>query len=246
MLKPENRLIVALDVQDGKNALDLVSLLHKKVEIFKIGLSLFCKEGPEIVKKVIKFGVKVFLDLKFNDIPNTMANAVESISYYSPYMFTVHISSGKEALKRIVSITKQVASKMNIPKPLIMGVTVLTSINQKIIEDEFNIRKNIRSIVHNFALIAKDAGLDGVISSGYDATCIRKSCGKEFIIVVPGIRPRWWVKKNEDQKQILTPYSAIKNGADLIVVGRPIIESDNPLKAVDRIIEEIYQATKNK
>ncbi|MBL7197295.1 MAG: orotidine-5'-phosphate decarboxylase [Candidatus Omnitrophica bacterium] len=214
----KDKLIVALDVDDYKKAKQLVKLLYPVVKIFKVGSQLFTACGPEIVKMIQKKGAKVFLDLKFHDIPNTVKRAVEAAARLKVNMLTVHLAGGREMLEAAVSISK---------RPKIVGVTVLTSKS----------KVNLRDRVLDLAKLAKDVGLDGVVCSAHEATAVRQKFGRNFLIVTPGIRPKG--SSFGDQKRVVTPKQAIKNGADFIVVGRPIIKARNPKKAALEILKEI-------
>lgn len=214
----KNPLIVALDVPTKVKALSLVKGLKDYVSIFKVGPVLFTGYGPGIVKDIKDCGSSVFLDLKLYDIPNTVASTVKAIAELDVSMFTVHISGGKDMLKAAVDARSLY--------PKILGVTVLTSIAEVSIEDVMRLVK-----------LAKDTGLDGVIASPLEIESIRKSVGKDFLIVTPGIRPKGTVAG--DQKRIATPKEAIQKGADYIVIGRPIIESNQPKEVVKQILDEI-------
>lgn len=225
------RLIVALDINSLEEAENLVARLIPEVNIFKVGLGLFTLYGPAAAKMVKDKGGKVFLDLKFHDIPNTVASAVKSASDLGVFILNVHTLGGSEMMRKAAEAVKGLPER-----PLILGVTVLTSMGRKAI-GEVGIKKSVEEEVLNLATMAKDAGLDGVVASPQETSAIRKKLGDDFIIVTPGVRPEWAARG--DQKRIATPSSAIKDGADYIVVGRPIIESDNPVEAARKVIEEM-------
>jgi orotidine-5'-phosphate decarboxylase len=212
------KLIVALDVDSLKKAENLVDTLYPAVKIFKVGSQLFTVCGPEAVKMVNQKGAQVFLDLKFHDIPNTVKKAIEQASSLNVFMLTVHASGGREMLETIAAIPN---------RPKIIGVTVLTSQTQDQIQNK----------VVDLAKLAKDAGLDGVICSVHEAGRIRKELGDDFIIITPGIRLAG--SAIDDQKRVATPEEAIKAGADFVVVGRPIIQADNPLQVAVSIIQDM-------
>jgi orotidine-5'-phosphate decarboxylase len=230
-LAANERLIAALDVKSLDEARALVDKLIPAVKIFKVGLGLFTLYGPASVRMVKDRGGKVFLDLKFHDIPNTVASAVKSASDLGVFILNVHALGGSEMMKRAAEAVKGKAEK-----PKILGVTILTSMDRKAI-NEAGIGKSVEEEVISLAAMAKDAGLDGVVASPLETGAIREKIGKDFIIVAPGVRPEWAAKG--DQKRIATPAEAIRFGADYIVVGRPIIESDNPVEAAGKIIEEM-------
>ncbi len=237
MSKPQ--LIVALDVDTFQEAKKLIDELESVVDVFKIGSQLFTAYGPFVTRYLQAKGKKVFLDLKFHDIPNTVASAVKSAvslslppgdeKNFSPiYMLTVHISGGKEMLEAAVKAAKEQAKKLKVKCPLIVGVTVLTS---QVKEDK------LQALVLERALLAKRVGLDGVVASVEEAPLIRRYCPKNFMVVTPGIRHVG--ADVGDQKRVATPRGAIEGGSNCLVVGRPIIQAENPLKAAKIILKEI-------
>lgn len=233
-LNDSKKLVVALDVPSLIEAEGLINRLISKVKIFKIGLGLFTLHGPEAVKLVQQRGGKVFLDLKFHDIPNTVAHAVISAMKLGVFMINVHTLGGSEMMKRV---SEAIADKPIRPK--VIGVTILTSMDQAAV-NEVGLRRNLEEEVLNLAEMAKNYGLDGVVASPQETAMIRRKLGGNFIIVTPGIRPAWAVSSNkDDQKRVMTPREAVEAGADYIVVGRPIIEASDPLKAASEIIEEM-------
>jgi len=247
MLELKDKLIIALDVDSLDKAEYFVNILYPAVKFFKIGSQLFTACGPEAVKMVGKKGARVFLDLKFHDIPNTVylsvttgtasnilitpvsvegiAGSVKDIMSPPVFMMTVHTMGGVEMLKAAVRGAKEKAEELGISKPFIVGVTRLTS-------DEND--KNTREDVLRAARLAKDAGLDGVVCAVNEATLVREELGKDFIIVTPGIRPKGYAP--DDQKRTATASEALAAGADYIVVGRPILEAKDPLKAFNDLI----------
>jgi len=233
-------LIVALDVYTLEKASGFVKMLYPTVKLFKVGSRLFTAHGPEAVKMVAEKGGKVFLDLKFYDIPQTAYGASSASTMYikpitgteepfeaAVFMMTVHIQGGKKMLEEAMKGATDKARELKIERPRIVGVTVLTSEEQE----------DTAKIVLERAKLAQQAGLDGVVCSVHEAAAVRKACGNAFIIVTPGIRPLG-AEKN-DQNRIATPKEAMKAGANFIVVGRPILEAEDPLKAAEAIIEEL-------
>jgi orotidine-5'-phosphate decarboxylase len=220
----KNKLIVALDVDTLEKAKDLVEKLKNEVKCFKIGSQLFTACGPEAVRMVGEKGAKVFLDLKFHDIPNTVFLAVSSGTSAPVVMMTVHTKGGREMLEAALRGAEKKAQELKIPRPFIVGVTRLTSD-----EDQGNIQAEVLQA----ARMAKDAGLDGVVCAVSEAAAVRKEFGGGFIIVTPGIRAK--NKKTDDQKRTATAAEAIAAGAHFIVVGRPIVEADNPLQALKEL-----------
>lgn len=236
-LTARERLVLALDVDDFKKADELVGKLSDYVGVFKIGNQLFTAEGAKVVNMVNDKGSKVFLDLKFHDIPNTVARAAEVAAKLGVYIFNVHTSGGYEMMKTAAEATKRTSLALGINKPLILGVTLLTSINQEILEKEIGIKKGIEEQVVHLAKLAKAAGLDGVVASSWEIKKIRKACGEDFVILTPGIRPAG--KSSDDQKRVMTPREAIKLGADFLVIGRPIRNAVNPVEAAKEILREM-------
>ncbi len=244
-----DKLIVALDVDTLKKAQYFVDRLYPKVKFFKIGSQLFTACGPEAVSMVGKKNAKVFLDLKFHDIPKTVYSAVatgtassilitstsgadvtrEVKDVIAPpvFMMTVHISGGKEMLIEAVKGAAEKAQELHIKKPFIIGVTRLTS-------DKNN--DNIQRDVLEAARLAKNAGLDGVVCAAHETQIIREEFGQDFIIVNPGIRPKGY--PSDDQSRIATAKEALAAGASFIVVGRPILEADNPLGVIEDMAAE--------
>lgn len=231
MSKFHPQLIVALDVDTLKEAKAMVDTLSQVVDIFKVGSQLFTAEGPKAVEFVLKKNKKVFLDLKYHDIPNTVFNAVNAAWDLGIFMLTVHVQGGKSMLEAAVKAAQEKSRKIGVQKPLIVGITALTSQDN---ED------NIAKIVLDRARLARESGLDGVVASSHEALLIRRELGEKFIIVTPGIRPSGSAKG--DQKRISTPQEAVLNGSNYLVVGRPIIEADHSLVVAKKILKEIEEA----
>ena len=251
-LSARERLVLALDVNNFKKAEELVDKLTDYVGVFKIGNQLFTAEGAKVIKMIQEKGGKVFLDLKFHDIPNTVARAAEVVSKLGVYIFDLHTSGGYEMMKAAVEASKKSSFALGISKPLILGVTLLTSINQEILEKEIGIKKSLEEQVVHLAKLAEAAGLDGVVASPWEIKALRAACGEGFVILTPGIRPvclcvtrRQADKSDDDQKRIMTPQEAIKLGADFIVIGRPITNATNPVKASQEILKEMEEILKD-
>lgn len=236
-LTARERLVLALDVDDFKKADELVSKLSDYVGVFKIGSQLFTAEGAKVVNMVNERGGKVFLDLKFHDIPNTVARAAEVVTKLGVYIFNVHTSGGYEMMRAAAEASEKISLALGVRKPLILGVTLLTSINQEILEKEIGIKKRLEEQVVHLAKVAKVAGLDGVVASPREIKEIRKACGEDFVILTPGIRPAG--KSSDDQKRIMTPLEAIKLGSNFLVIGRPIRNASNPVEAAKEILREM-------
>jgi orotidine-5'-phosphate decarboxylase len=223
------KLIVALDVDSRAQAMRWVKLLYPKVKIFKVGLQLYTACGPRIIQDIREIGAEVFLDLKFNDIPNTMASAAGEARKLKVAMLTVHTLSGPTALKEVARVCRGSKTK-------VLGVTILTSICQHFLKD-LKIQRSLSAEALYLAKMAKRCGLDGVVCPAGEARTTRKYLGKNFIIVSPGIRPKGFAKA--DQRQVATPKAARKAGVDYIVVGRPILKAGDPRKAAEEIIAEL-------
>jgi len=231
-----DRLIVALDVPDRAAALRLVEQLSGAAGMFKIGSQLFTAEGPRLVREIVTSGERVFLDLKFHDIPNTVAGAVESAARLGVSILNVHTLGGSEMM-RAASHAVGDRGVLWITRPAVLGVTVLTSMDKKDLSD-VGITSDLSSEVVRLATLARDSGLDGIVASPHEIRLIRECITAErFIILTPGIRPKWLSKG--DQKRIATPADAIRDGADFIVVGRAITDSPDPRAAAERLLEEI-------
>lgn len=236
-LSAKERLVLALDVDDLKKAEELVNKLSDYVGVFKIGSQLFTAEGTKVVNMVNERGGKVFLDLKFHDIPNTVARAAEVVAKLGVYIFTIHTSGGYKMMKAAAEATAKISKTLGIRKPLILGVTLLTSINQEILEKEIGIKKKLKEQVVALAKLAQAADLDGVVASPHEIKEIRAACGDDFIILTPGIRPA--DESLDDQKRVMTPREALSRGADFLVVGRPIRNATNPVEAAKKILREM-------
>ncbi len=232
MAKQKPQLIVALDVDTMDEAKRLVDALAPVVDIFKIGSQLFTAAGPASVRYAQERGKKVFLDLKFHDIPNTVASAVASaVGMNGLFMLTVHTQGGEEMLRLAATAGAKKAAELGSKKPLIVGVTVLTSDAK---------RDNLEKVVLERAKLAKAAGLDGIVASVEEAAVIRRELGPEFVIVTPGIRSA--NDDKGDQKRVATPAEAIRQGSDFLVVGRPIVKAPDPLAAAQKILDEMRKA----
>jgi len=231
-LKPHERIFVALDTAELKEALELSRALKGLVGGVKLGKEFFTACGPEGVQAVNDCGMPVFLDLKFHDIPNTVASAIKASMLLSPYMVNVHASGGETMMRAAI----QSAEKESEKRPLILGVTVLTSMDKSDLSG-VGIKSSIPDQVLRLASLCQISGLDGVVCSAQEVEVLREHFGKNFILVVPGIRPHW-ASKN-DQKRIVTPTAAIATGADYLVIGRPITSADDPVEAANKIAAEI-------
>jgi orotidine-5'-phosphate decarboxylase len=241
-MKPEakDKLIVALDVDSADRALDLFDALAEIVGMFKIGSQLFTAAGPDIVRQIIARGGRVFLDLKFHDIPNTVAAAGIEATRLGVSIFNVHASGGAEMMKRTAESVAEIATQEALAKPRVIAVTLLTSLDQKSLE-QIGINDEPRSVVTRLARSVADCGLDGVVASPHEIEIIRQTVSSpEFLIVTPGIRSSH--DATDDQRRTLTAAEAIRTGADYLVIGRPILNADDPVDAARRIALEIDNA----
>ncbi|MDD3906059.1 MAG: orotidine-5'-phosphate decarboxylase [Candidatus Omnitrophica bacterium] len=235
-MEPIKQLIVALDLKTEDAAIEMAEKLKEYVGFFKIGLELFSSCGPRIVERIRETGCDVFLDLKFYDIPTTVAKASVAVTSLKPLMFNVHALGGYEMMRRTAEAVTAEAARLGIAKPNILAVTILTSFDEKALKD-IGVEGSPKEAVLRLAHLAKKAGLDGVVAAPTETKAIRQNLGKDFLIVTPGVRPAWAAV--DDQKRIMTPKEAVAAGADYIVVGRPVTESADPADAAQEILREM-------
>ena len=233
------RLIFALDVDDFSAAEGWVKQLHENVGLFKVGKQLFTRCGPAVVKMVQDYGSDVFLDLKYHDIPNTVAKAAVEACKLGVKIFNVHALGGAEMMRRTVAEVEAFCAATETPKPQLLAVTILTSSTEETLR-EVGIDRPVEEMVVRLARLAKDAGFSGVVASPKEAALIRAACGADFAIVTPGVRPTF--ASLDDQKRVTTPAEAIAAGATALVIGRPIANAENPLAAAGKILIEIEDA----
>jgi len=231
----QKKIIVALDTTDVDKALNLTKLIPD-VGAFKLGLEYFCANGPSGIKVIAQTGVNIFLDLKFHDIPNTVIGAIQASLNMQPYMMTVHLSGGFNMLKKSMDSIKSSYVKSSLKRPLILGVSVLTSIDNTDF-DSLGLSGKVEDQVLRLGQLAISAGLDGLVCSAKELKILRREFGSNFILVTPGIR----LKDGEinDQKRIVTPYQALTDGANYLVIGRPITASKDPKLALNNFIKEM-------
>ena len=231
------KLCFALDVDNEAEAVRWARELRDVVGLFKVGLELFVSEGPRILGRLAEEGVEVFLDLKLHDIPNTVRGAARVLGHFGVAMFNVHAPGGKEMMQAAAEGAEDGASGAGLPTPKVVAVTLLTSIGAGALVQEIRVEVPITDYVVDLALLAKSAGLDGVVASPNEVSAISGACGHGFDVVTPGIRPA--DAPDDDQQRIATPASAIRAGASVLVVGRPIRHAPDPLTAAEGILSEI-------
>lgn len=238
-MKAIDRLVLALDVDDDREALGLVAELKDAVGLFKVGHQLFTAYGPDIVRRITASGGRVFLDLKYHDIPNTVAKASAEAVKLGASIFTVHALGGLAMMKAAADSAKETAEKYSLPRPAVLAVTVLTSMDQRGLQRELKITRPLRREVCHLAKLAQRAGLDGVVASPQEIKMLRRSIRGAFVVLTPGVRPAWSGK--DDQKRTMTPADAVAAGADYLVIGRPVLKAEDRRAAVEKILEEIGQ-----
>ena len=240
-----DHLIFALDIGEGmEEALFWVARLRDHVGQFKVGKESFTRYGPEIVHRIMACGGRVFLDLKFHDIPNTVARAAEGAVEMGVSMFNVHAMGGKKRMEESVTAARRKAEALAQSMPLVLAVTVLTSLSDDDLKT-IGFTRSTGEVVLALSKMAQDAGMTGVVASAQDVPAIRRACGRDFVIVTPGIRGALKVQK-DDQKRTLAPGEAIRKGADYLVVGRPIRTADDPVLAAEEILREISEGLRSR
>lgn len=233
----KQKLVLALDVERLEEAKVLVDSLSPYIGTFKVGLQLFCGFGLEIINYIKEKNSNFFLDVKLHDIPNTVEKASYNIIKNGATFFNVHAQGSVDMMKAARIGAQKASMDYNTKKPVILGVTLLTSISQEVLNKELLINKDSASFVLELAKNAKLAGLDGVVASANELPMIKKELGKDFIVLTPGIRPSWSCV--DDQKRIATPSGAIAAGADYIVLGRAVTGAVDRIEAIEKIYDEI-------
>jgi orotidine-5'-phosphate decarboxylase len=233
----KERLIIALDVETTAEARGIVGELKEHVGAFKIGLQLFTAGGPSFVSEIVRAGIKVFLDVKFHDIPNTVAKASVEVARLGVWMFNIHALGGREMMRRAAGDVSDICEKEGLERPKIMGVTILTSADRGTL-GEVGLAGEIDSQVLNLAKLAAECGLDGVVASPREVKTIRENIDDPgFLIVTPGIRPDF--ATNDDQKRVMPPGEAVSAGSDYLVIGRPVLRAGDRPGAVRKVLGEI-------
>jgi orotidine-5'-phosphate decarboxylase len=237
-MDPKEKIILALDVDHFEEAQRIVTEFKDHVGMFKVGKQLFTHCGPKIVDFIKLKNSKVFLDLKYHDIPNTVSKAAIEAAKLGVDMLNVHASGGFTMMKETGAAVHDAAKRLQIPRPRIIAVTVLTSMDDAEFK-HMGIDISTSQLTKNLALLTKEAGLDGVVAAGTDIEMIRELCGKDFVIVTPGVRIQ---EKKDDQKRVITPHDAIKKGATYIVLGRAIMDAENPKALLDKTCGDLKNA----
>ncbi|MBD2455982.1 orotidine-5'-phosphate decarboxylase [Nostoc sp. FACHB-87] len=231
-----DKIIVALDVPDLEGAITLIDKLES-VSFWKVGLELFTSTGPSILEILKSRQKRIFLDLKFHDIPNTVAGACRSAARYGVDLLTIHATAGKDALKAATEAAQTGATQAGVQPPKLIAITLLTSISARQLAFDLKIPLELPEFALEMALMAQESGLDGAVCSPQEVAQLRQTCGDEFLFVCPGVRPSWADKG--DQKRSLTPSQALQAGANYLVIGRPITAAPDPELAWKRISEEL-------
>lgn len=234
------RIILALDVDDLDEAEKLVVELKDYVGYFKVGLQLFTSYGFSAIKMIKDHGGKVYCDLKFHDIPNTVSHACSNLIKHNINFFNIHLQGGSKMATQVVKTAKETAKSLEIDPPTILGVSLLSSLGQRTLGEELCVEKNVEEYIIKLAKIAKDSGLDGVVAGASESKRLRKEFGEDFIILCPATRPTW--AAINDQVRVDTPTEAISAGVDYLVIGRPITDAPDKIAAVNLIIDEINSA----
>jgi orotidine-5'-phosphate decarboxylase len=235
----KERLIFALDVDSYDEAQQWVRILADEVGMFKVGKQLFTRCGPQVVKMIRDAGGGVFLDLKYHDIPNTVAKASVEAARMGVQMFNVHALGGGKMMRTMIEEVNAATIQEGLPLPIVLAVTILTSSSQDDLR-EVGIDLPVEQMVPRLAALAQHNGLHGVVASAQELPLIRQACGDDFVVVTPGVRPA--TADRDDQQRVMTPGEAIAAGADYLVVGRPISKAEDPVMAARAIVKEMAEA----
>ncbi len=240
-MKRECGLVVALDTSDLRQALSLVRALAPEVRLFKVGMELFYAGGRAMIDEIAGLGAKVFCDLKLHDIPATVRKAASVLTRPGVAIIDVHAAGGARMMMEAVAGVRAAADSQGIDAPMVVGVTLLTSIDREVFARELGMGDDLSGHVVRMAQLARAAGLCGVVTSAFEVAAIRDACGQEFVTVVPGVRPRW-AQAPDDQRRCVSPREAVLAGADYVVVGRPIARAPRPVDAVRALLDEMEEA----
>ena len=235
-ISPKDRIFCAIDTTDLDRAIDLASKLSGVIGGAKLGKEFFAAHGPQGVQAVAKVGMPVFLDVKYHDIPNTVAGAIRAVTPMGLKIVNVHAAGGMEMMQRAGDAAREAAAKAGVDAPWVIAVTILTSMDQNDLDD-VGLKGPIEDRVVKLAELTQKAGLDGIVCSAKEIIPVRAACGPDFKLITPGIRPAW--AASDDQKRIVTPKDAVAMGSDVLVIGRPITKADDPVDAAKRIVAEL-------
>lgn len=238
-LSARERLILAVDTPTVEGARRIIDELSEYVGIFKIGLEMLMNEGPQVLNVFQQKNFKVFFDGKFLDIPNTVAKATDAVAYAGVDMLTVHATGGRKMLEACAQSAKSGSARAGKREPIVLGVTVLTSLDQKALNEELRVSGSVSEQVVNLAKLCQASGITGIVASPEEIAQVRQALGPKMVLVTPGVRPKW--ADTNDQSRVMTPADAIAAGADYLVIGRPITSAANPAEAAKRIVQEIEQ-----
>ncbi len=236
----KEKLIVALDVETADEALRLFGALRGEAGMFKVGSQLFTAAGPDLVRRLVSEGARVFLDLKFHDIPNTVAAAAREAVRLGVRLFNVHAAGGAEMMRRAAEATAEEAARLGVERPSLIAVTVLTSMDADSLNETGVTASNVEEQVRRLARLTDAAGLDGVVASPHEIVPVREAVGRAgFLVVTPGVSPS--AAAYADQKRVTSPSEAVRRGADFIVVGRAILNAADPAQAARAVVEEMQR-----
>lgn len=234
------KLIVALDVETADKALEFRDSLGESAGMLKVGSQLFTSAGPDIVRRLVASGARVFLDLKFHDIPNTVASAAREAVRLGVSIFNVHAAGGSEMLRRAADAVAEESARLGVERPRLIAVTVLTSADAHVLEETGVEAPSVEAQVTRLARLADAAGLDGVVASPHEIAPVRRAVAREdFLLVTPGVRPA--SVGHDDQRRVMTPAEAVRAGASYIVVGRAVLGAPDPARAARDIVEEMQK-----
>jgi len=238
-LQAQDRIICALDVPTSEQAIQLVRLLSGQVSVYKVGLELLMNAGIQVVDRIYEAGARrVFLDAKLHDIPNTIAGAMRGVARSRAWCVTVHCAGGAAMLRAARDAAESHSAELGVTRPLVLGVTLLTSLNGTALHDELQVVAAVPNHVAHLACLAYSAGCDGVIASPHEIETVRRTVSDpDFLIITPGVRPEGTA--HGDQARVMTPGEAIRRGADYVVIGRPIVGNSDPVAATTRIAADI-------